>query len=72
MIPGLSHLAQDIGLKTDCGALTLHDAILRTVLMRSKNSFSWVKQGSIIVMHTNRQSTVEALPKIIASLKKGI
>jgi peptidoglycan/xylan/chitin deacetylase (PgdA/CDA1 family) len=45
---------------------------LRTVLMRSKNSFSWVKQGSIIVMHTNRQSTVEALPKIIASLKKGI
>lgn len=64
-------IAQDIGLRTVLWTLNSTDAdtnngpedIIRTVTR-------WVQPGSVIVMHTNRQSTKDALPKIIAVLKE--
>lgn len=66
----ITAIAQDIGLTTVLWSLNSTDAdfnngpeeIIKTVTR-------WVQPGSVIVMHTNRKSTIESLPEIISSLK---
>ncbi|AOY76830.1 polysaccharide deacetylase family protein [Clostridium formicaceticum] len=67
----MADIARDIGLTTAMWSLNSNDAnfdskpahIIDTVL-------SNITPGSIIVMHTKRQSTIEALPSIIKSAKE--
>lgn len=67
----ITSIAEDIGLTTVLWSLNSTDAdpnngpkdIRRTVTR-------WAQQGSIVVMHTNRENTIESLPEIIVSLKE--
>lgn len=64
-------IAQEIGLKTVLWSLNSSDAeagnspgVIKDIITK------WVHPGAIIVMHTNRDATISALPAIIRELKQ--
>lgn len=67
----ITRIAEDIGLTTVLWSLNSTDADPDNGPMDIKKTVTrWIQPGSIIVMHTNRKSTIESLPGIIVSLKK--
>lgn len=63
------HIAKDIGLTTVLWSLNSGDATFDSKAQNiSKHVLQWTNSGTIIVMHTKRQATIEALPKIIEPL----
>lgn len=66
-------IAKDIGLTTVLWSLNSGDANFDSKAQKiSDHVLQWTNGGTIIVMHTKRQSTIEALPNIIEQLlKKG-
>jgi peptidoglycan/xylan/chitin deacetylase (PgdA/CDA1 family) len=64
-------IAQDIGLRTVLWSLNSVDGDPANSARVIKQTVSrWVHPGAIITMHTNRDSTIEALPGIIENLQK--
>ncbi|MBO8158285.1 polysaccharide deacetylase family protein [Thermosyntropha sp.] len=63
-------IAQDIGLQTVLWSVNSTDAdIHNTAADISQVVNRWVSPGAIVVMHTNRENTIEALPGIIEALQ---
>ncbi|MDD2401851.1 MAG: polysaccharide deacetylase family protein [Clostridia bacterium] len=64
-------IAQDIGLRTVLWSLNSTDADPANSAVEIKQIVSrWVCPGTIVTMHTNRDSTIETLPRIIESLRE--
>lgn len=63
-------IAQDIGLQTVLWSLNSTDADKKNSAGRIKGVVTqWAHPGAIVVMHLNRETTVEALPGIIETMK---
>ncbi|MBA1334900.1 MAG: Polysaccharide deacetylase family protein [Firmicutes bacterium] len=63
-------IAQDIGLQTVLWSLNSTDADKKNSAGRIKGVVTqWAHPGAIVVMHLNRETTVDSLPGIIATMK---
>lgn len=67
------NIAKDIGLTTVLWSLNSRDANFDSKAQEiTEHVLQWTNSGTIIVMHTKRQATIEALPDIIENLlEKG-
>jgi peptidoglycan/xylan/chitin deacetylase (PgdA/CDA1 family) len=64
-------IAKEVGLKTIMWSLNSNDAVFDSKPAHIKQKvLSNLTNGSIVVMHTKRKSTIEALPEIIKTAKE--